>query len=54
MKRFNVHKAINLRVYILQNKEEFNKLSIKFNESINLMTQFINYSIPTDENKARL
>lgn len=49
-----VHECINQRVYIIQNRDEFNKLSRKYKESGYLYQQFVYYSIKKDAEKAIL
>jgi len=54
MKRKNIHRAINCRIYIQQNKQEFDVLSDKFGEPKYLMMQFVNYSLPIDAERIKL
>ena len=49
-----IHSFINRRVFITQNRDEFNLLSEKYKESKILYRQFINYSLPKDELLAKL
>lgn len=50
----DIHSFINRRVFITQNRKEFNLLSEKYKESKILYRQFINYSLPKDELLAKL
>ena len=50
----DVHEFINKRVFIIQNRDVFNELSKKFNESGILYQQFVYYSLKGDDKKAIL